>query len=360
LPVVGLLGVALVVTASAASNAGPKTLADCRSAPAFASAVPAQPASLRGEAWFRVDPILDERSTLAGQRLVAGLHAGRRLTVDLAPEAFAAGPVGDVVLFGTDDGVRSETFALDVRRGCVVSLAVEQDVVRSATLAPGGDSVFEHRVDRATRRDLGVFRRPLDGGGAVRVVEPLEADPRFGPTFTTELVWSADGARLAIQSCGAVLCRTRVLHLETGVIARLGGEGHGPVIGLAGDKVVTYVACPGLPCPVVATSLTTGSTATLADVSGLAVLAFSDGPRLVHETAGDPTTVRVVAFDGTVERTIALPRGRRLMATGARSSSGARSPHGFVLATADGRAGNPAAFVVGLDGAAVEISEVLR
>src|SRR6188768_2499376 len=46
--------------------------------------------------------------TLSGQRLTLGLDGQRTArALDLAAEAFAAGPFGDVVLVGSDDGTAS-------------------------------------------------------------------------------------------------------------------------------------------------------------------------------------------------------------------------------------------------------------
>ena len=53
-------------------------------------------------AWFRLDPVLDGDGALSGQRLSLGLDGERAArSLDLAPESFAAGPFGRIVLVGS-------------------------------------------------------------------------------------------------------------------------------------------------------------------------------------------------------------------------------------------------------------------
>ena len=107
------------------------------------------PADLRGMPWFRLDPILDDAGTLTGQRLVLGLDGERAVrSMELAPEAFAAGPFGGLVLVGSDEGSTSRVQAIDVARGCTWPVADERDVVRRATIDPAGTFIYEMRVDR--------------------------------------------------------------------------------------------------------------------------------------------------------------------------------------------------------------------
>jgi hypothetical protein len=69
----------------------------------------------------------------------------------------------------------------------------------------------------------------------------------FGVTFSTALRWSLDGDGLAVQSCGLVACRTRVLELAGGAIETFADESQGQIIGLTAGKLVTFDACPDLP-----------------------------------------------------------------------------------------------------------------
>ena len=86
------------------------------------------------------------------------------------------------------------------------------DVVRTATLSPDGATIVEARVDRRTRADLGVWRRPLDG----RRPRPRPAADRSPTRGSADLAhraacWSDGRPSLAVQSCGEVACRFRVL-----------------------------------------------------------------------------------------------------------------------------------------------------
>jgi hypothetical protein len=126
-------------------------------------AAPVDPNALHFEAWFRLDPKLDRRGALQGQRLALGIDGERSSrVVDLPPESFAAGPFGRTVLVGTDDGVNSRLEAMNVADQCSWGLAIEADVIRRATIDPAGQTVYEMRVDRATRRSRHLSR-PVDG-----------------------------------------------------------------------------------------------------------------------------------------------------------------------------------------------------
>src|SRR5687768_13021241 len=167
---------------------------------------PVGPAAAPIGAWYRIDPVIVD-GVWSGQLLTLGLAGGRRpRQVQLDAESFASGPVGGAVLVGTDDGAASSLTLFDVGAGCRWDLGTSRDVIRHATLSPDRRSLLEHRIDRRTRADHGVWRRPLDGAAPTRTVAPVEADQRFGPTWRTELSWSADGRTLIVESCGEVAC----------------------------------------------------------------------------------------------------------------------------------------------------------
>ena len=101
----------------------PRATASLRPSPNYAAAP-----------WYRLDPVLDRDGALAGQRLTIGLDGERTArTLDLAREAFAAGPFGAVVLVGSDDGTTSRVQAVDVASGCAWPIVDERDVIRRAT-----------------------------------------------------------------------------------------------------------------------------------------------------------------------------------------------------------------------------------
>jgi hypothetical protein len=229
----------------------------------------AAPAEGRGVAWFRTDGVLDGTGTLAGQRVTLGLVGGTARRVDLPAESFAAGPARGVVLVGDDDGTRSRLRAFDPTRGCATTIATESAVIRSAVLSLGLDATFEHRVDRTTRADLGVWRRPVGGGTAVRLLPGLAPDIAHGRTFATDLRWASDG-RLAVASCGELACRTRLVDPASGLTESTSRTG--PVLGVDAGRVIAYGACPGFPCDVRAIDPASGASETLVGDAGPAAL----------------------------------------------------------------------------------------
>ncbi len=232
-----------------------------------------------GEAtWYRLDGVLDAAGSLSGMRLTAGLVGGATRHLSLPAESFASGPVGAVVLVGSDDGSRSRLSLLDSARGCETAVRDERAVVRSALLTPDASAVVEHRVDRVTRADLGTWRVALRGGRATRIVAPAPADERYGRTFTTELRWAPDG-RLAVTSCGEQACRTRLVEPRTGRTVLVGPTG--PVVGIdAAGGVIAHERCAGFPCALVRVDAD-GTVRELAPGAGRAAMA---GDRVVYET----------------------------------------------------------------------------
>jgi hypothetical protein len=283
-------------------------------------------------AWYRLDPVLDRSGTLAARRLTTGIAGGPPRQLDMAPESFASGPVGGLVLAGEDDGAVSRLRLLDLTRDCATAVADEQAVIRSAVLDPDGRSILEHRVERTTRADLGVWRRSI-GGSAVRVLEGLGADPELGPTFVTDLVVATDG-RLVVSSCALEACRVRVLDPATGDVVLL--RGTGPGLGVTGDDVVVRAACPGLPCPVEAVDLATGRRATLAERAGAAALGGPAGADLVYEAAGDRVAVLGIS---TGRRGAARTAGGVPLPAGSTASAGAEAPPGRMALAPGGRPG---------------------
>jgi hypothetical protein len=236
--------------------------------------------------WFTLDPTLDASGSLTGQRLrlAAGRGAAPR-RIDLPAESFAAGPFGRVVLVGDDDGQRSRLRLIDVVDGCASPLAEASYVIRRATISPDGVTIYETRVERSTRADLGVWRRPVDGAGtATLAIDPIDPDPRFGRTWSTEFAWSAEGDRLAIQSCGAIACRTRILDPSRGSLETVADPTLGTMVGLTSGRLVAYRSCRGWPCGLVSVDTRTRRRATLSEAAGAAVLTGRGATaRVVHE-----------------------------------------------------------------------------
>jgi len=375
---VGALGLVASVSAGASDppwdppdcgpDTGSETVATAARDAATAAALsrPGGPEGLAGEAWYRLDPVLDASGTLAGQRLELGVYGGTSRHVELPPESFAAGPFGRLVLVGSDDGNGSTVRAIDASAACARLIARESSVVRRAVIDPAGTTVYEFRVDRATRADLGVWRRPLAGGDADRVLAPLPANELFGRTFSTELGWSLEGDRLVVQQCGHSSCRTRLVDPGTGHVSTIARPELGELVGVADGRVVAYAACPGLPCSILSVEASTGRTGLVAEAAGLAQLVPTDaGPRVIHENGPDEDRhLRSTDLAGGSPVTIPAPVGDlRLVPASARASAGTQLPAGWVLLAPDGRraGGSSRPVLVRLaDGLTVSLGEVTR
>lgn len=297
-------------------------------------------ASAAGDgAWFRVDPVLDDGAIVGQLLLAASATSDRPVRVALDREAFAWGPRSGLILAGSDDGAASTLFMLDPGERCTVLVGDSSDVIRRAVVEPGATAIVEYRVDRATRADLGVWRRPMDGGAATRILPPIEPDGEFGITWSTEMAWSTGGDRLVVQSCGERACRSRVLG-PRGDIALVADPDQGSLVGLDGDRLVTLGACPGLPCALRSTDLATGMSDVLHGKSGIARL-VSDvrgQTRIVHEVRDGSTRLRSVLPDGNEPLDLGpLSPPDGLLAPGEMSGSDAETAPGEIPLGPDGR-----------------------
>ena len=278
-------------------------------------------------AWYALDGTTDADGWLVGWRLSLGRvdgSAARHIT--LPPESFATGPVGGRVLVGDDDGSRTRLRLVDVAAGCATDIGREASVVRSGILDANGSAVWEHRVNRATRADEGVWRRPLDGGPTRRVLRGLAVDAAFGPTFSTELTLTADG-RVSVASCGELACRVRVFDPRSGRVDRV--EGTGPLLGVIDDRAIAYAPCGGFPCRVEGIDLRTGQRAVVLEDAGPAALGGPGGRALVHQTGRRALELLDLA---TLRRSPVAPGAQGApVRGGSRATSGADIPDGWVL-----------------------------
>jgi hypothetical protein len=372
--VIAMAGLGLAWTlAPTPVGAGPWSpgacLADGPAHGALAAAGPATLDDVASRPWYRLDPVLDGTGTLSGQRLTVGIN-GARLdrTLILPSEAFAAGPFGGSILVGSDDGRASRLMAIDVARRCTTTVAVSDQVIRSATVDADGTAIYEHRVDRATRADLGVWRRPLDGGPDAPWLTPIGPDPRFGPTWSTLLGWTVDEDGLVVASCAETACRVRVADPAAAGVRTLADPSVGLVVGVAADRVIAHAACRGLPCPLVSVALESGDTTVLAAAGGTAaVLRSTSGPRVVAETLTSVgPRLLDIAPDGSDPRDLGpLGPGLRLGGDPGFGIGAVGLPDGWVLVVPDGgllgtddRATTSVRSV--LDGRTVPMDEVIR
>lgn len=345
--VVALGAVGFVASTTLGAGARPWTPRACAGPPSARIAAarvvgPPSLADLPSTPWYRLDSVLDTEGAQGARRLAVGLDGEQAARIlDLPAESFAAGPFGRVVLVGSDDGAISELVAIDVASGCTWAISRERAVIRRATIDPTGMNIYEMRVDRITRADLGIWLRPTDGlGEARRVLAPIAPDGRFGRTYSTEFTWADAGDRLAVQSCGEAACRIRIISPGGGATVTLDAPDLGLLIGLDGDRVVTYGACRGFPCPIVSSNVRSGQRHVLTEAAGPAVVVGTDdGALLVHEQ-GTPSgrALRSIPLDGGVPTDLGpLPGGLELHATSTRADAATRIPAGWVLLAPDGR-----------------------
>ena len=362
-PVAAIAAVGALAATSSGAGGGPWKPPSCDGGPERLAAAAKAPGDARdgaGDAWYRLEPRLDADGALEGQRLQIEATGQHPVALQLPPETAAAGPFGTLVVVAADDGRRSAVTAVDLEARCAWDLGESDSVVRRAALSPAGDAVYEFRVDRADRRDLGVWRRALDGGDARRVLPPPPDDPARGVTWTTTLTWSADQQSLVVQSCGALECISRIVDAATGEVTAVDGPGQGELIGLVDGVLVTHAACTGLPCPVLGTNVRTGRSRTIVDVAGVARLVeTAGGPRVVAEThQGEIASHRL---DGTRDASVpVVDPSLRLVPSADRAAGSMRLPPGSVLLSPDGRPRSGAVITHVPDGVvSVQAPEVL-
>jgi hypothetical protein len=148
-----------------------------------------------------------------------------------------------------------------------------------------------------------------------------------------------------VQSCGQVACRTRLLDVATGQVTTIDEPDLGDAIGVAGDRLIAYLACRGLPCPVVSVDPDSGARTVVTEAAGFAALAATlDGVRLVFEDGTRPDGPLHVAdvMGRTLGRIDALP-GQRLVPGSMRAHAGVAVPAGWLAFAPDGRPATDAA-----------------
>lgn len=310
--------------AGAASPLPPRSVEVCPSLPPNA---PANDRIAVPGAWWRTDPLLDGAGVLEGWTLRVGAPGATDAELRVPAETTVTGPIAGRVVVASEAGpgeTGSVVRIVDAIRGCATEFGLEDRIARRAVADPAGDGVLAHLLEPGSRRDLGVWRIEVDGEVGERVVEPLPDTIReaagMDRVWTTDLRLDASGRRLAVQSCHPVGCVTRIVDLGSGDVAVLAGEGQGPIVGFAGDLLVAWGSCSGLPCPVAAWNLAGAPSRILApEAAGAALTA--DGRQLV-----------VVRSDAGNDRPLAAID----ISSGAIRPIGARGPDALPLSGAAG------------------------
>ena len=278
----------------------PRLIAACL--PAATSAPDGGPVAVPG-AWWQTEPSLDAAGSLGGWTLRVGAPGVRDAALALPAASTVTGPIAGrvVVASEADTGETGSVVRIvDAIQGCATEIDLEGRIARRAVADPTGDGVLAHLLEPGSRRDLGVWRIGADGRIAERVLEPLPDALReaagMDRVWATDLRLDATGRQLAVQSCNPDACVTRIADLVTGDLAVLAAEGQGSIVGFSDQQLVTWAACHGLPCPVLAWSFIDGSNRTLAlDATGAALTA--DGRQVVVVRAGRGNDRELAAID---------------------------------------------------------------
>jgi hypothetical protein len=283
----------------------------------------------RPGSWWKSTERLDAAGTLLGRRLSIGKGAIAAGSLDLPVESSVSGPVGGLIVVTADDGSRSTVRVVSVAAGCGVVIHETDAVVRAAILNRHDHAVLAHLVDRSTRVDLGTWRiaiAPAAASGA-RLVAPALGDlaPTVGTVWGTGLLLDAQGSHLAVQSCADLGCLTRVFDLGHSAAAPLviRGVDEGPMLGFAGGMLVTWAACPGFPCSILAWGPGTRRSRLLLSAAGAAAMT-ADGRRVVALQA-DASGTRAIELDpgtGRLSRLRGLAAGLRPLANLATATVG--------------------------------------
>jgi hypothetical protein len=339
-------GLAAATQLLPASNAGgvspPSGLARCTVRPLAGPLGAQQPG-----AFFKLQATLDHDGTLVGRRLFVGRAGIVAATAVLAPESAASGPVDGVVAVVEDDGARS-TVELVATTGCGTVVLTSDAIVRRAIIDPIDGSLLLHEVDRASRADLGVWQLAVGAIAPTRVVEPLPAGLVDGPVWATDLRLDPGGQTLAVQSCVDIGCVTRLVDLAAPgrqpIVLR--GASQGPILGFTRGRLVSWAACDGFPCPVLAWDPATGASTQLVS-SAVAAGLSGDGRNLlaVLVSAGADRAISVDPTSGRAMTVGDLVAGERPILVGGLAAEGLEvTPDGIAVArpAGDPRAYHPA------------------
>jgi len=334
-----------------------KGISSCVPAEALVGSVDARPGS-----WWTSVERLDAAGTLLGRRLAVGASTDTTAGgLDLPAESSISGPVGGLIVVTADDGSRSTVRVVSTVAGCGLVIHETDAVVRTAILNRHDRSVLAHLVDRATRADLGTWRLAIAAGGAAeaRLVAPPLGDlaRSVGTVWGTGLVLDAQGAHLAVQSCTDLGCLTRVFDLRHPGAAAvvIKGAAEGPMLGFAGETLVTWAACPGYPCAILAWDPATSRSRTLLTAATAAAMT-SDGRRLVA-VQSDAATSQPIELDpssGRLSHLRGLAPGLRPLINGANATTGLEVAANEVAIGTPGAAGSDA-HALNPDAAAQEV-----
>lgn len=200
-----------------------------------------------------VAPQLDEHGSLVGWLLETADLSGASTHIHLPPESSVSPDVAGRVVVTVDDGAQSVVAVVSAPDRCATVVARVAHVARSAVMRAGDSVVWYHAVDRATRRDLGIWTAASLNDVPLQVVDALGADDpavrHVGRVFMTRLLLDPTGERLAIQSCGDRSCRSRIVDVASGQETRVDADDQGPLVSFDRNRALFRASCPEGTCP---------------------------------------------------------------------------------------------------------------
>lgn len=318
-------GPGLPTRATSLAPVGPLTV--CPSGEAPAPGPNARSAAAPG-AWWRTTQSLDADGSLDAWVLQVGAPEAATVELRLPAASTVTGPTGGRIVVASEPAVPGDPSLVrivDAAAGCATEIRLTDRIARRAVADPAGNGVLAHLLEPGSRRDLGVWRVTADDQVTDLLVEPLPDVLREGVgierVWTTDLRLDAGGRRLAVQACDPDACVTRILDLASGELAVLDGQSQGPIVGFSGRQLITWGACPGLPCPVLAWNGPAGAARILASAAAGAALS-GDGLRLAILRSGPDDGQELVAIDPRSEATRSLGAAGRdhLLLSGAAGS----------------------------------------
>lgn len=350
------------------------------------------PGEVLASAWFVQSIDFASESELRGFRISVGLLDGtvtREVTIGLAnlnPSGqwsgalpWASGPYEGQILYGYFDGTTSAVRVVSAAEGDDQLLLEADEVVHHAVLEPRTGAFYYLALDPATRREAGIFRGTLQGGGIQQLVPP-RASPEASQ-IASRLFLSPDGSRLVTYDCRDDECRLRAYVTGSGKplfdVAAPASDALGITdsdILLSGAAAAGGAGCPAVPCPAIAFDLESGRQRPVAEVCTAAtVVDLADGPVLVSEAEIAPACgqapYRVVATElgsGRVVADLTLEGAARELVVNSRDQAIALPDGWFVLGPAGqfyslGRMAQPEALTLTNleDGRTLELRPVL-
>ncbi len=367
----------------------PDTTPDPRSpsAPASGETVPDE---VLASPWFVLTYDFASESELRGFRVSVGLLDGtvtRDVTVGLAglnpaselngAPPWASGPYDGQILYGYFDGTTSTVRVVSAAESDDELVLETDDVVHHAVLEPRTGAFYYLALDPDTRREVGIFRGTLQGGGTQQLVPPRAS--REATQIASRLFLTPDGSRLITYDCRDDVCRLRAYVAVSGEllfdVAAPASDPFGITdseVLLSGAATAPGTGCPAVPCPAIAFDIESGRQRPVAEVCTAATVVYrADGPVLVSEADAAPicgqAPYRVVATElgnGRMVADFAFENAARNLVVNSRDQAIALPEGWFALGpagqfyTLGGVAQPEALTLVSLDGPTLELRPV--